>query len=455
MLDGMTVIVTAIAYVGALFLVATWGDRGGRRLIGRARPLVYSLSLAVYCTTWTYYGSVGIASAHGLDFLPIYIGPILVVGFGRRLVARIAALARAQNITSVADFVAARYGKAQNVAAMVALVAVIGAAPYIALQLKAIAETIPMVIDSFEQGRLNPAPPSSLLFLAVASVLAAFAMAFGTRRIDPTEHQDGLILAIAAESLVKLVAFLAVGAFVVWGMFGGLADLTRIAQASPHIARVMETPPDAAGWIVTTLLSALAILLLPRQFHVTIVENRDPRDIKAAAWLFPLYLVAINLFVAPLAIAGLATFADGAIDRDLTVLALPLSAGAHGLALLTMIGGLSAATAMVIVASVALSITVSNDLVMPILLRGRAANAEAPSGDIRSLVLLVRRGARLARPVVVRGGGADRAGVSWRPVLAARQCARRDRRPHRGVADLALHAFFAFARNQRRLRQLS
>jgi Na+/proline symporter/signal transduction histidine kinase len=394
MLDGMTVSVTAIGYVGALFLVAYWGDKGGRRFIARGRPLIYSLSLAVYCTTWTYYGSVGIASAHGLDFLPIYIGPVLVIGFGQRLLARIAALAKAQNITSVADFVAARYGKAQNVAAMVALIAVIGAAPYIALQLKAIAQTMMMLVGSFEQERLAPAAPSSLFILAIALLLAAFAMAFGTRRVDPTEHQDGLILAIAAESLVKLVAFLAVGAFVVWGMFGGLGDLARIAQAAPRIDAVMETAPNAAAWIVTTLLSALAILLLPRQFHVTIVENRDPRDIKTAAWLFPLYLVAINLFVAPLAIAGLATFADGTIDRDLTVLALPLSAGAHGVALFTMIGGLSAAIAMVVVESVALSINVSNDLVMPLALRRRGARAEA-TGDIGGLVLLARRGAIL------------------------------------------------------------
>jgi Na+/proline symporter/signal transduction histidine kinase len=396
MLDGMNVVVAAIGYVCVLFLIAWWGDRGGRRFIARGRPLVYSLSLAVYCTTWTYYGSVGIASAHGLDFLPIYIGPVLVIGFGQRLVARIAALARAQNITSVADFVAARYGKAQNVAAIVALIAVIGAAPYIALQLKAIAETIMMVIGSFEPGRLSPAAPSSLFFLAVALLLAAFAMAFGTRRIDPTEHQDGLILAIAAESLVKLVAFLAVGAFVVWGMFGGLGDLARIAQSNPRIAAVMQSPPDAGVWIVTTLLSALAILLLPRQFHVTIVENREARDIKTAGWLFPLYLVGINLFVAPLAIAGLATFADKTINRDLTVLALPLSAGAHGVALLTMIGGLSAAIAMVVVESVALSITVSNDLVMPLILRRRGARVEAQSGDIRLAVLFARRVAILA-----------------------------------------------------------
>jgi Na+/proline symporter/signal transduction histidine kinase/CheY-like chemotaxis protein len=395
MFDGMSVIVTAIGYVCVLFLIAYWGDKGGRRFIARGRPLIYSLSLAVYCTTWTYYGSVGIASAHGLDFLPIYIGPILVIGFGQRLVARIAALARAQNITSVADFVAARYGKAQNVAALVAIIAVIGTAPYIALQLKAIAQTMMMLVGSFEQARLAPAAPSSLFFLAVALLLAAFAMAFGTRRIDPTEHQDGLILAIAAESLVKLVAFLGVGAFVVWGMFGGLGDLAHIAQSTPRIAAVMKTPPSAGAWIVTTLLSALAILLLPRQFHVTIVENREARDIKTAAWLFPLYLVGINLFVAPLAIAGLATFADGTIDRDLTVLALPLSAGARGVALMTMIGGLSAAIAMVVVESVALSITVSNDLAAPLLLRRRSARADAPSGDIGSLVLFVRRGAIL------------------------------------------------------------
>src|SRR3984957_14928167 len=177
MLDDMTVTVSALGYICALFLIAYWGDKGGQRFIARGRPLIYSLSLAVYCTTWTYYGSVGIASAPGLDFLPIYIRPILVIRFGQRLVARIAALAKAQNITSVADFVAARYGKAQNVAAVVALIAVIGAAPYIALQLKAIAQTIMMMIGSFEQGRLTPEAPSSLFFLAIALLLAALALA--------------------------------------------------------------------------------------------------------------------------------------------------------------------------------------------------------------------------------------------------------------------------------------
>ena len=391
-MNGTTVFLTAIGYVSFLFLIAWWGDGAGRRFAsGRSRPVVYALSLAVYCTSWTYYGSVGLASEHGLDFLPIYIGPILVIGLGAPFIARVANLARAQNVTTVADFVSARYGKSQGVAAVAALVVLIGSAPYVALQLKAVAPTILMVVDSFDHGRLTPDSPSASFYLVVSLLLALFAMAFGTRRINPKEHQDGLILAIAVESIVKLVAFLAVGAFVVWRLNNGLGELTEIAQSDPRIASVIQTPPDPAIWVVTTLLSAFAIVLLPRQFHVAIVENHDERGIRTAAWLFPTYLVLINLFVAPLAIAGLKIFPQASFNRDLTVLALPLSAGAHGVALLTMIGGLSAATGMVVVESVALSITISNDLVMPLLLRRRRAPASAAEGDIGALVLWVRR----------------------------------------------------------------
>src|SRR5579864_3839507 len=247
-MNGTTVFLTAIGYVSFLFLIAWWGDGAGRRFAsGRARPIVYALSLAVYCTSWTYYGSVGLASQHGLDFLPIYIGPILVIGLGAPFIARIAHLARAQNVTTVADFVSARYGKSQAVAALIAL---IGLAPYVALQLKAIAPTVMMVVESFDHARLTPDKPSASFYLAVALLLALFAMAFGTRRINPKEHQDGLILAIAVESIVKLVAFLAVGAFVVWRLFGGLSELTRLAE-SPRIAPVLTSAPDPANWFVT------------------------------------------------------------------------------------------------------------------------------------------------------------------------------------------------------------
>ncbi len=391
-MNGTTVFVTAIGYVLLLFLIAWWGDRGGRGFAsGGSRAAVYALSLAVYCTSWTYYGSVGLASKHGLDFLPIYIGPIIVIGLGARFVGRIASLARAQNLTTVADFVSARYGKSQAVAAVAALIALVGSAPYVALQLKAVANTLLTVVASFDKARLVPDTPSASFLLAISLVLAAFAMAFGTRRINPKEHQDGLILAIAVESIVKLVAFLAVGAFVVWRLDGGIVGLTELAQSNPAIAAVIQTRPDPAFWSVTTLLSAFAIILLPRQFHVAIVENHDQRGVRTASWLFPTYLVLINLFVAPLAIAGLKMFPDGGIDRDLTVLALPLAAGARGVALLTMIGGLSAATGMVVLDSLALAITISNDLVMPLLLRRRAARMPTAEGDIGALVLWIRR----------------------------------------------------------------
>ena len=222
-------------------------------------------------------------------------------------------------------------------------------------------------------------------------MLAGFAMAFGTRNIDATEHQDGLVLSIAMESLVKLVAFIAIGVYVTWWMFDGLGDLTSRAAADPSISSVLARMPNAPTWVATTLLSACCILLLPRQFHVTVVENRDERDVRTAAWLFPLYLVAINIFVIPLAIAGRLTFPEGAIDRDMTVLALPLESGANTLAVFVMIGGLSAATAMVIVACVALSIMISNHLAMPLMLRMRRMRRRIEAGDPGSLILVIRR----------------------------------------------------------------
>ncbi len=389
-MNGATVYATAIGYVLLLFLIAWWGDRGGRWVFaGRAQAFVYALSLAVYCSSWTYYGSVGLASSHGLDFLPIYIGPMLVVGLGAPLLNRIAKLARTQNLTTVADFVSARYGKSQAAAAVAALIGLIGLSPYVALQIKAASVTLLTVVDSFGFSRLAPGRPSAAFSLALAAVLGIFAIAFGTRRINPKEKQNGLILAIAVESIIKLAAFLGVGAFVVWGLNGGLPALTEAARLDPHVAIVIQTRPDPSVWTVTTLLSAFAIILLPRQFHVAVVENHNEKEIRTAAWVFPAYLVLINLFVAPLALAGLLTFPEGAINRDLTVLALPLAAGAHGVALMTMVGGLSAATGMVVLDSLALAITISNNLVMPLLLRRRAAR-EAP-GNIGALVLWVRR----------------------------------------------------------------
>jgi Na+/proline symporter/CheY-like chemotaxis protein len=258
----------------------------------------------------------------------------------------------------------------------------------VALQLKAISASLEIFIGTSDVRAATTAPILGDMALLVALILAFFAIIFGTRQVDTTEHQDGLMIAVAAESAIKLVAFLAAGIFVTWWMFDGPADLFSAAAARPDITAIFINEPNWSLWFTMTLLSASAIVMLPRQFHVTVVENRDPADVKHAAWLFPAYLIAINLFVIPIAIAGLLVFPTGAMDRDLTVLALPISTGAGYVAIIVLIGALSAATAMVIVECVALAIMISNDLVMPLLLRRRSAK---PIRDMSGMILFVRR----------------------------------------------------------------
>jgi Na+/proline symporter/signal transduction histidine kinase len=393
MIAGWAAVLTALFYLCALFAVAHYGDTQPRLFKGpRSRPFIYAMTLGVYCTSWTFFGSVGFASEKGLEFLPIYIGPILVVGLGYRFIQRIIRLSKAQNITSVADFVASRFGKSQAVAGVVALIAVVGAVPYVALQLKAISASLTTVLVSLDVKHMVVlSPGAGTMAVLVTLLLAGFAMAFGTRHIDATEHQDGLMMAVAAESVVKLLAFITVGAYVVWFMFDGFSDLARRAEAYPKLSAILADPPDLDIVLTNTLLSACCIVLLPRQFHVMVVENRDERDVAKAAWIFPLYLVAINIFVLPLAIAGHLLFPAGAINRDMTVLALPLVDQASVVALIGLVGGLSAATAMVVVASVALSIMISNDLIVPTLLRNQNIRAWIEARDLGALILVIRR----------------------------------------------------------------
>ncbi|MEJ2433109.1 MAG: PAS-domain containing protein [Pseudolabrys sp.] len=390
MLQGWAVIAVALGYIGLLFLVASYGDRVRGLREGRSRLLIYPLSLAIYCTSWTFFGSVGSASRTGYEFLTIYIGPVLMVGLFSPLIARVVRLAKAQNITSIADFIAARYGKAQAVAATVALIAIVGMVPYIALQLKAVSSSLETIIGHVSPGAGATRPVLGDISLFVALLMAAFAVLFGTRHIDATEHQDGLMLAIATESIVKLFAFLAVGIFVSFWMFGGPRALWEAATAHPDTAAIFTRSPALDSFLAITLLSFVAIILLPRQFHVAVVENHSEGEIKRAAWLFPLYLVLINLFVVPIALAGLLTFSKGEVDSDMFVLALPWQAGSSVLTIAAFVGGLSAATAMVIVESVALSIMVSNDLVMPLVLQRRETLITGRE-NVGSLLLMVRR----------------------------------------------------------------
>ena len=391
MLQGWIVIAFALGYIGLLFVVASYGDRTRRfGRMGRSRLFIYPLSLAIYCTSWTFFGSVGLASRTGYDFLTIYVGPILVIGFCSPIIMRIVRLAKTQNITSIADFIAARYGKAQTVAAAVALIAIIGTIPYIALQLKAVSSSLTTILVHIgpASGTMQPVLGDIALYVAVA--MAIFAVLFGTRHIDATEHQDGLMLAIATESIVKLVAFVGVGIFVTFWMFDGPLNLFARALERPDTAAVLTREPVIGTLLAMTLLSLFAIVLLPRQFHVTVVENNSEAEIRRASWLFPLYLVLINLFVIPIALAGLLTFAPGQVDSDMFVLALPLAAHSDLFTIAAFVGGLSAATAMVIVESVALAIMVSNDIVMPLVLQRRVALITGRD-DVGGLLLIVRR----------------------------------------------------------------
>lgn len=390
----------AFGYLALLFVIAAWGDRRaeqGRSLIGS--PTVYALSIAVYCTAWTFYGSVGRVAEYGPSFLLIYLGPTLAMLASPFVVRKMVRIARAQRLTSIADFISARYGKSGTLGALVAMIALIGITPYIALQLKAITLSHAVLMNYPEPPDLRLAEESFWVDKSfwVALVLAVFIILFGTRHLDASERHEGMVAAIAFESLVKLFAFLAVGVFTVFLLFQGPGDLFARAAAHPDLQGVLSldtVPGGAVGWVGTLVLAFLAFLTLPRQFQVLVVENVDERHIKRASWLFPLYLLVINLFVIPIALAGMLLGAPGG-DPDSFVLTLPLSAGLDGLPLLVFIGGLSAATGMVIVETIALSTMVSNHLVMPLLLRSPRLHLGS-RGELAGWLLGIRRVAIIA-----------------------------------------------------------
>ena len=397
MLPGWVIVTSAFGYLLLLFAVASHGDSRRRRfgVPKNGRPAVYALSLAIYCTSWTYFGGVGLASQRGLEFTGIYIGPILVFTLGMPVLRRIIELAKAEKLTSVADFISARYGKNSAVGTIVALISLVGAIPYIALQLKSVSSTVTAMLNPSDYGIGSGNLYFLDLPLLVTLVLACFAIMFGTRHTDATEHQDGLILAVAMESVVKLFAFLTAGVCVVWLLFDGPADLWQKASNNALVHSALNYQTPISRWITLTLLSAFAIIMLPRQFHVTVVENRTSKELRLAGLLFPLYLVAINIFVLPMAIAGLLTF-GGNGNADLYMLSLPIAGQMPFVSLITFIGGFSAATAMVIVASVALSIMVSNDIVMPIFLHRKLAGRTGQREDFAKTLLNIRRSAIFA-----------------------------------------------------------
>jgi len=378
MVSGLMLSVLAVAYLALLFAVAYFGERKsiypGRE---RLRPYIYSLALGVYCTSWTFFGAVGTAVRGGWAYLPIYVGPVLVFLFALPFLERLVAIVRFHNVTSIADLVSSRFGKSQSIAAVITLMSLLGAVPYLALQYKAVGTSIDVLTGSDGHAPIWYADTA----LWVALMMAAFAILFGTRRLDATEHHEGVMLAIAFESIVKLLAFVAIGLFAWTHTNGATFDQTRLAEFDAA---------TAGNYAILTVLSAAAIFCLPRQFHLGVVECADPRDLRWARVILTVYLALFSVLVIPVVVAGLGSGLGDRFNPDSFVLTLPLALGAEGLAILVFLGGLSAATGMVIVASIALSTMITNDLVMPALWRIRWLGIDR-SRDVGRLVLWLRR----------------------------------------------------------------
>lgn len=387
------VVITAFTYLGLLFALAHYAEK--RASVGRSiinNPWIYSLSIAVYCTAWTYYGSVGRAASSGLEFLAVYIGPSLMVLLWMTVLRKIIRICKTHRITTIADFISSRYGKSLALGGLVSIFMVIGIVPYISLQIKAVSVSInillqyPVVTTYVSSG---PIWFDTAFYVSIVNAL--FAIIFGTRHLDTFERHEGIVAAVAFESLVKLLAFLAVGIFVVYGMYDGFGDVFINARAIPHLDELFAMEgSDYLRWTTIIVISAMAIMFLPRQFQMLVVENIEESHIKKAAWILPLYLFLINIFVLPITFGGLIRFPLGNVNPDTFVLTLPLAEHQAMLAIFVFLGGLSASTAMVAVSSVSISTMVSNNLMIPIMVRLGFLGLST-SQDLSGLILKIRR----------------------------------------------------------------
>ncbi len=385
MVSFNVLVLVALLYVAFLFFVAFLAERRAER--GKSAWLrtsvVYTLSLSIYCTAWTFYGAVGYAARSGLEYLTIYLGPTLVMVGWWWVLRRLVRIGRTQRITSLADLISSRYGKSTALGVLATFIAVVTATPYLALQLQSVTLSLAVFVGS--EGRQWGADELNSAALWVAGGLALFTVAFGTRNLDANERHHGIVIAIAVEAVVKLAALLAVGIFVVWGVAGGVGPTLSLIDASP----ISQWDQSAGRWVGLTFVAGAAFLCLPRMFQVLVVENSDERHLATASWAFPLYLMLMSLFVVPIAVVGLNVMPAGS-NPDLFVLTVPLAEGRNGLAILSFLGGFSSATSMVIVATIALATMVSNHIVVPIWLRQTRRGA-VMSGDVRYVVLLARR----------------------------------------------------------------
>ncbi len=374
-MNSVILLIILSIYLAILFYIAHWAEKNNNSKWTN-NPYVYTLSLAVYCTAWTYYGSVGVAADSGLSFLPIYLGPIIIAPSWILILKKIIRISRVNKISSIADFISLRYGNSRFLGAIVTVICLTGIIPYISLQLKAIAETFHIVTKT---------PINSLIFddttTYVAVALALFASYYGTRYVDASEKRKGIVTAVAMESVLKLVFFVIIGVYVTFFVFDGFDDIYQKASLLENFKEknTIGGLPQAINWFLLCVLSMFAIFLLPRQFQVSVIENNREKHINTAVWLFPLYLLIFNIFVYPIAWGGNILFDGQDVNSDVYSLLIPQLFNNRILTVLVFLGGFSAAISMIVVSSIGLSTMVTNNILIPYNLLGKLKSAETIS----------------------------------------------------------------------------
>lgn len=366
-MNSIALLVILSGYLAVLFFIAHWAEKKGNSKWTN-NPYIYTLSLAVYCTAWTYYGSIGVAADSGLTYLPIYLGPVIIAPAWIMILKKIIRISRVNKISSIADFISLRYGNSRFLGAIVTVICLTGIIPYIALQLKAIAETFHIVTKTHT---------SSLIFndttTYVAVALALFASYYGTRYVDASEKRKGIVTAVAMESVLKLVFFVIIGVYVTFFVFDGFDDIYQKASLLEHFKEknTIGGLPQAINWFLLCVLSMFAIFLLPRQFQVSVIENNRENHINTAVWLFPLYLLIFNLFVYPIAWGGNILFDGKEVNSDAYSLLIPQLLNNKTLTVMVFLGGFSAAISMIVVSSIGLSTMLTNNILIPYNLIGK------------------------------------------------------------------------------------
>ncbi len=377
-------------YLLFLFGIAYYAER--KSLLGKSlinNPLVYALSLTTYCTAWTFYGSVGKAATTGIGFLPTYLGPVILAGFWFILFRWVIRICKIQRITSIADFIASRYGSSTPIGVLVSIVSILAIVPYISLQLKAISQSFDILYNNFNNSEAVIQPNTGLV---TAILMSLFIIIFGTRKIDASERQEGMVFAIAFEAMLKLVAFLAIGIYVTFWVYDGFGDIFEKANEALILERLTSVSDSSIGgywdWFMLINLSFFAFMLLPRQFYLIGVQNTDESHSSSAAWLFSLYLLIINVFIIPIALGGLIAFQGSNVNADTFVLMLPISNGDYILSLVVFFGGFAAATGMIISSAYAISMMLTNNILLPITLK---FIKEDMGYNFPRMILLLRR----------------------------------------------------------------